>query len=164
MDFKGTAVLGKSIGFQLVVGNVCLLQRGERTACTGKSQTYSLQPCGCLSFQWRSWVMGHSAVVISKWYIFYWIEEFSSLQRSCRDVMNLQNERERKKKKRPHMRTHTHVHLSINFADLIPSTVTLLPLSDSNHSFASSASYFLRLFLLLPPHLVTMSAICSRRW
>lgn len=29
MGFKVTAVWGKSIGFQLVVGIVCLLQRGE---------------------------------------------------------------------------------------------------------------------------------------
>lgn len=163
MGFKVTAVWGKSISFQLVVGIVCLLQRGEHTACTGKSQSYGLQPCGCLSFQRRSWVVGHSAVVISEWYIFYWIEEFSSLQRSCRVVMNLQRMNERGRKKTA-THAHTHVHLSINFADLIPSTVTLLPLSDSNHSFASSASYFLCLFLLLPPHLVTMSAICSRRW
>lgn len=28
MGFKGTAVWGKSIGFQLVVGIVCLLQGG----------------------------------------------------------------------------------------------------------------------------------------
>lgn len=90
-------------------------------------------------------------------------EELSSLQNSLRIVIKWL----RKKEKRDPLACRR---TSINFTDSIYLTVTLLPLSDGYHSsgfcllLCVSSSISFQQSLSLPLSVVTMSAICTRKW
>lgn len=73
---------------------------------------------------------------------------------TCNEITKKETDRKREmgkvvsNKPPAHTRTHTRKPLFINFADLIPSTVPSLPLSDNYHSLGFSVSCFMCLFSL----------------